>query len=126
MVALPETREGVIEQLRSKEMTKETWVSIILEGAEQHLNIIKTITKEQIFIPTVQVISDALTEVINDIANSESKRTWGQAQYAIIDALLNILDAQQQMVIGIRMRSLLFLSPSSPKPSLYHWRNMVI
>ncbi len=115
MRALPESREGVIEQLTSEEVTLEEWVQVISGGAKQHLTIVETVIREQIAIPTTSAVSDALTEVLTDIANGATSTPWGQPQYAIIDALLKTLDAQQKGVVGIRLRALLFAESVEPQ-----------
>ncbi|MNJ07892.1 hypothetical protein D3C77_19960 [compost metagenome] len=39
---------------------------------------------------------------------------WGAAQYAMMDSLLKLLDAQQRDVISIRLRSMLFAESVEP------------
>lgn len=115
IIALSKTREGVTKQLTKSEITQEEWVGIISAGAEQHLSVIERITRDQIEIPTISAVSDALAEVLNDIARTSKTTAWGHSQYAIIDALLKALDDQQRGVIGIRLRALLFAESVEPQ-----------
>ncbi len=115
MFSLPQTRDGVIEQLTREEMTTEEWAQVISKGAKQHLTIVETIVREQISIPSISAVSDALIEMLTHVANGAATTTWGQSQYAMIDALLKTLDAQQKGVVGIRLRKLLFAESVEPQ-----------
>jgi hypothetical protein len=115
ILELPQTREVMLEQLTNTEMTKDRWVQIILDGAKQHVSIIEALVRENISIPTISAMSDALAEVFNDVANNLLEITWEETQYSIINTLLMTLDAQQKSVIGIRLRSLLYSESVEPK-----------
>lgn len=111
---LPKVRDTVIRQLTNESRTKEEWVQIITTSAKQHLTIINEIVQEHIVIETIPAVSDALTEVLGAIAHGTSHTSWGRPQYAMIDALLQCLDPQQLIVIGIRLRRLLFAESVEP------------
>lgn len=67
-----------------------------------------------ISIPTITAVSDALIDVLTSLANGTLTSPWGAAQYALMDSLLKLLDAQQRDVIGIRLRSMLFSESVEP------------
>ncbi|SDH71065.1 P-loop NTPase fold protein [Pseudomonas panipatensis] len=113
--ALPKTRESLIGQLASEELTQEKWVQLISAGAKQHLSIVEAIVREQLSILSISAVSDALTEVFTSIANGSATTTLGHSQYAIMDTLMKTLDAQQKGVIGIRLRALLFAESVEPQ-----------
>jgi hypothetical protein len=113
-LALPKTRDSVIKQLASEERTEDDWVQIISTGAKQHLAIVEAIVQEDIPIATISAVSDALIEVLNTLANGAAPAPVGQPQYAMMDALLQVLDAQQRGVIGIRLRAMLFAESVEP------------
>ncbi|WP_349736746.1 P-loop NTPase fold protein [Pseudomonas jessenii] len=114
-LAFPKTRDSVIKQLTSEERTEDEWVQIISTGAKQHLAIVEAIVQEDIPVATISAVSDALIEVLNTIANGAAPAPWGQPQYAMMDALLQVLDAQQRGVIGIRLRAMLFAESVEPQ-----------
>jgi len=111
---LPVTRAGVLKQITSEERTRDEWVQIISVGAKQHLVLIDAIVEKRLPIPTVAAVIDALIEVLGSLAAGSMSSAWGAKQYAIVDALLKALDAQQRDVIGIRLRSLLFAESVDP------------
>ncbi|WP_095124617.1 P-loop NTPase fold protein [Pseudomonas sp. Irchel s3a12] len=111
---LPKTRESVLKQLTSDERTRDEWVQIISAGAKQHQAITSSIVQNGISIPTITAVSDALIDVLTSLANGTLTSPWGAAQYALMDSLLKLLDAQQRDVIGIRLRSMLFSESVEP------------
>lgn len=112
--ALPQTRIGAVNQLTNEERTRDEWIQIISVGATQHLTIVDTIVQEGIPIPTIAAVSDALINVLTTIAGDTGTVVWGPAQYAMMDALLKVFDAQQKDVIGIRLRAMLFAESVEP------------
>lgn len=111
---LPKTRESLLKQLTSAERTREEWVQIISGGAEQHQAILTSIVQKGISVPTIAAVGDALTDVLTSLANGTITSPWGVAQYAMMDSLLKLLDAQQRDVIGIRLRTMLFAESVEP------------
>jgi hypothetical protein len=112
--ALPKVRDSVIKSLTGGEMTQGSWVQIISGGSKQHLAVIRAIIRENLSIASTSAVSDALIEVLTTIANGETTAPWGNGQFAIIEALLETLDAQQRGVVGIRLRNLMFASSVEP------------
>jgi hypothetical protein len=111
---LPKTRGSVIKQLTSEERTRDEWVEIITAGAKQHQAIVDTIVQNGISIPTIAAVGDALIDVLTSLANGTVSSPWGAAQYAMMNTLLKAFDTQQQDVIGIRLRSMLFAESVEP------------
>lgn len=111
---LPKTRNALLKQITSEELTSEEWVQIVIEGAKQYLAIINAVVQKGISIPTSAAVIDALIQVFNSLANGSMKSPWGVKQYTMVDALLKGLDAQQRTVIGIRLRTMLFAESVEP------------
>ncbi|EFW87867.1 hypothetical protein ALP26_01246 [Pseudomonas savastanoi pv. glycinea] len=111
---LPKTRDSVIKQITSEERTGDEWVQIISGGAKQHQAIVSAIVQKGISVPTIAAVGDALIDVLTSLANGTVTSPWGEAQYAMMDSLLKLLDAQQRDVIGIRLRSMFFAESVEP------------
>lgn len=105
---LPFTRQGLLNQLTSEERTCDEWVQMISAGAKQHQAILDGVVRKGVSIPTIPAVGDALIDVLTSLANGTVTPPWGAPQYAMMDLLLKLVDAQQRDVIGIRMRSMLF------------------
>ncbi|QYX50465.1 KAP family NTPase [Pseudomonas sp. S07E 245] len=111
---LPKTREGLLKQLTSKERTCDEWVQTISAGAKQHQAILNGIVSNQEPIQSIAAVGDALVNVLNSLASGTVTSPWGAPQYAMMDSLLSLLDAQQRNVIGIRLRKMLFAESVEP------------
>lgn len=112
---LPKTYDRIMEEVISAEKTREQWLDVIQAGSVRHLAIVERVIKEHVNIPTIASLIDALVSALNSISTDSSGSAWGAKQYALIDALLNALDAQQRTFIGIRLRSLLFSESVDPQ-----------
>lgn len=111
---LPNTRQGLLNQLTSEELTRDEWVQMISAGAKQHQAILNGIVHIGVSIPTIPAVGDALIDVLTSLANGTVTSPWGAAQYTMMDSLLKLLDVQQRDVIGIRLRSMLFAESVEP------------
>ncbi|PYD04895.1 hypothetical protein DND90_13080 [Pseudomonas syringae pv. maculicola] len=111
---LPKTRAGLLKQLTSEELTRDKWVQIISAGAKQHQAILNGIVSNEEPMQSIAAVGDALIDVLNSLANGTVNSQWGAAQYAMMDSLLKLLDAQQRDVIGIRLRTMLFAESVEP------------
>jgi len=111
---LPKTREGLLKQLTSEERTCDEWVQTISAGAKQHQAILNGIVSNQEPIQSNAAVGDALVNVLNSVASGTVTSPWGAPQYAMMDSLLSLLDAQQRNVIGIRLRKMLFAESVEP------------
>lgn len=111
---LPNTRQGLLNQLTSEELARDEWVQMISAGAKQHQAILNGIVHIGVSIPTIPAVGDALIDVLTSLANGTVTSPWGAAQYTMMDSLLKLLDAQQRDVIGIRLRSMLFAESVEP------------
>lgn len=111
---LPKTRAGLLEQLTSEKRNRDEWVQIISAGTKQHQAILNGIVSNEVPIQSMAAVSDALIDVLTSLASGTVTSPWGVAQYAMMDSLLKLLDAQQRNVIGIRLRTMLFAESVEP------------
>lgn len=113
--ALPLLRSAAMGYVTSEARTQDDWSEIISTGAKQYLAVIRAVGRDDCAVACSPAIVDALAQGFSDVAHGKPGVVWGSAQFDLVDALADILDAQQKGVIGIRLKALVNADGVEPK-----------
>lgn len=121
-------RRSILEHFMSAGRTVENWIGYIEEGSPQYRTIIKALGHETGIEKTAGMANDAVIQVINDAAGQVEGGELTSSRVDLIDSVLTILDMQQKLLIGVRLRSLLYsdsVQLESLMPILNHYGKLI-
>lgn len=125
---LPIFKRSLLEHFMSTGSTVESWIGYVEKGAPQYRAIIKSLGRETGIEKTAEIANDAVIQFINDTAGQVERGELTSSHVDMIDSVLTILDMQQKLLIGVRLRSLLYsdsIQLDSLMPILNHYGKLI-
>lgn len=114
-VIFPVFKNTALTHMNSVERTEEEWSAVLQQASPQHVSILRYIAAQKIPMDNSANITGAIIKLFNDVGSATTGVVLNNPQLAIIDVLMETLDAQQKSTIGIRLRPLLFDESVEPK-----------
>jgi hypothetical protein len=112
---LPVFKNSALTHMTSEERTEVEWSVVIQQASPQHASVLRYIAAQKFPMGNVAHITAAIIQLFSDIGSATAGVVLNTPQLAMIDILLEILDAQQKSTIGIRLRPLLFDESVEPR-----------